>query len=816
MASRWTPEEDSLLREIYPHNLKATILEKIGKPWTVIHRRAIRLHLHRDKSLIDENRTKHSKPRCDSCSPEEAALLKEIYEHNSKEYTLSRFKPYGRSWQSIRRYAKFMGLDRDIEIVRKEMLEASQKGANTIKWPENETALLKSIYASETKKNIMASLPGRTWRAIREHAIGLGLRRNEDIIIRERNEANQKTIKSRYGVDYSTQLRTMQKKSRQTNLELRGVEYPSQSAEVREKVRQAVQKEYGVDNMFQSEEIKEKSRETMTKKHGKPNPMQVPEIRERAFNTAKENGLLPASDKELVFYEFLKQVDPLNEHHVFHPVAHHVIDFYSPQYDIWIQFDGDYWHGRHFVESDNPQSQNIKKKMENDAYQNKTIPNLVRFWESDIDKLIQNKSVVEYVRDYLEAKKNNGIVPCYQYRRKMSHKDEDLKRLPFDPHGLKASNFDLQKESLNPEITEFIKKYEWFGKIGNTPRWCFTARYKGHLAGAVLINEPNAYSNLLKEKHEDPLQWNSSSPEALIQRGASSSWAPKNLSSRLIRFACKWMVTHTKKRAFVCYADPKAQEIGIVYQACNFEYLGSNFGTRILLRHPFISSGIPFPEQSLRRTSSFRRWCRENNIALCPSWFQENGFKKLSAIPEEIKTSWYAWVRQKVQESEKIPTERKHKYILVLGKDKREQRYLDSLKTYKTKPYPKQNVLPYVPLPPLPPLRKKKFQPSRRTPEKIGFIINNYDHMTQKELATAIGETKRWVDAQIRMLVKDGKLATKHGIGSTKSRKDPEKISYIITNYGKMTREEMARSLDETARWVKRQINNLRNGTLVT
>jgi hypothetical protein len=38
------------------------------------------------------------------------------------------------------------------------------------------------------------------------------------------------------------------------------------------------------------------------------------------------------------------------------------------------------------------------------------------------------------------------------------------------------------------------------------------------------------------------------------------------------------MVKNTDKRVFSGYSDPKANEVGIIYQACNFEYLGNNFG----------------------------------------------------------------------------------------------------------------------------------------------------------------------------------------------------------------------------------------------
>ena len=67
--------------------------------------------------------------------------------------------------------------------------------------------------------------------------------------------------------------------------------------------------------------------------------------------------------------------------------------------------------------------------------------------------------------------------------------------------------------------------------------------------------------------------------EKLISRGACISWAPKNLGSWLIMNSIKHMVKHTEFRVFSAYSDPEAKELGTIYQACNFIYLGQKSGT---------------------------------------------------------------------------------------------------------------------------------------------------------------------------------------------------------------------------------------------
>lgn len=815
MAPKWMPEEDAVLKNIYENNSKAIILSTINKPWTTICRRARRLNLHRAKHLIDEDRKIRKGPPKDSCSPEEKALLQEIFEHNSKSFILSKFKPYNRSWQSICRFAKMLGLKRDRELFLQEMAKASQKGADSIKWPQNEIDILKKIYTSNNKNEIMNQLPNRSWLSIRQMAIKLGLKRDDKIIKNERMVNTKKNMLANYGVEYSTQLDSMKEKTQQTNLKKYGVEYPAQSSKIQEKIKKVIQEKYDVDNVFQSEEIKEKIKKILIKKYGITNPLknkkilekiyqtnnekygaknlfqrvdlvqngmlkkygykspqQVPEIKEKTAETnIKEYGFItpaknekvkqktentnldkygfktpfqneevkkriietnlkrygvtnPAkleeiqkrikktnlkkfgiecllelkeirdkgiavikknksfnkSDEELKFWKYLKEFDPKTENHVEHPEIGHIIDFYMPKYDLWIQYDGVYWHGKIHRTNITRQALKIAKTIKRDEFQNKNIPNLIRFWSDHVLDSIENGTVLNLIKTKIQQKNSSQ---SFQYQRKLEWFEQDKKQLNFDISQLSAKHFTLTNEPLTEEIIKFIKKYEWLGTIGAYPKWCFTARYSNILGGVVLINEPNAYSKILGK--------NTNKYEALIQRGATASWTPKNLGSRLIMYACNYMINNTNKRAFVGYGDPRANEIGTIYQACNFDYLGKSFGSSYLFKHPKIKDGNVFSSQYLKRTSSFKKWCKKNQIKPLREWFKENKIKDINTIPAEIKNKWYDYNRKILKESIRIKVDKKHKYVLIIGKTKYEKKLLNSLKTYKTYPYPKTN-----------------------------------------------------------------------------------------------------------------------------
>ncbi len=276
------------------------------------------------------------------------------------------------------------------------------------------------------------------------------------------------------------------------------------------------------------------------------------------------------------------------------------------------------------------------------------------------------------------------MTTSHQYKLRQDTLKEDLSCLDFDPSTVTPKDFKLSYEEYSEEIGLFIKRYEWLGTVGVYPKWVFTARYRSILCGVVLFNEPNAYSKVLGE--DTPIY------EALIQRGACISWSPKGLASKLIMFGCRYLVKATQKRCFVGYSDSEAGEIGTIYQACNFEFLGSKFGASTLYTHPEFKNGNPFSSQVLRRTSTLRWWAKRNNILMEKSWLKDNGFKDLSAIPEDVKNKWRDWQKRIVSESTPVKQSKKGKYVYVLGRTKIEQKNLNKLKTYKPKPYPKRTV----------------------------------------------------------------------------------------------------------------------------
>lgn len=532
----WSEEEDQLLREMYPSKSKTEILKNLPKrKWRYIRNRADKLGLVRDSSLVYSE-------RASSWSSEEVAYLRNNYANAPKEEILSHIK--NKSWGSIKAVASRHKLVRDCDSILKDKVR--NKTASRPLWTEEEDLVIKEMYHSSSKEDILNSLPKRSWKSIRARALKLNIKRDSKKIKSEAQEKLKETnlkkykvdnlfkdpsfqkkirksFKDKYQVDYPMQLEESKNKVKKNNLEKYGVEHYSQTEEFKNKVKKTsldkygvgnytqtkecqdkisktTEERYGVSNVFKSEEIKNKIKKTNLNKYGVENytlteeykektkksnldkygvshpmkseeikskvvetnlgkygvdhPMKIDsvkdklknvfidkygvtnpamlaevkerikvtnlekygveyslqnkEVREKGYQTAKERGSFTKSNSEMVFYDILKRnIDPDIRSQELHTSSGYVIDYYSPKYDLWIQYDGTYWHGKGRslkdikakadAEGKSSRYYGVYKNMLNDTKQNKMIKNLKRFWDDEVIEEIEKGTIVDFI-----------------------------------------------------------------------------------------------------------------------------------------------------------------------------------------------------------------------------------------------------------------------------------------------------------------------------------------------------------------------------------------------------------------------------------
>ena len=284
---------------------------------------------------------------------------------------------------------------------------------------------------------------------------------------------------------------------------------------------------------------------------------------------------------------------------------------------------------------------------------------------------------------------------CWQAYISEVNRDEDLAAagLTEEEAGkLRTSDFVFEyvssdQKELCKEVKEFIERHEWLAKLPNRPTHRFTARLKknGTLAGTIIMATPNAFSNLLGKENKDK--------EKLISRGACISWGPKNLGSWLIMSSLRWMAENTDFRYFTAYSDPEAKELGTIYQACNFLYLGQTSGTSKQYLDPAHPEKGWFSDREFRKKSKYQRYAAAIGIDK-DTW--KGYMKKYSPnwdiIPADVKAKIKAEEKKYRDSCKSRPVPAKHKYVYILGASPGETKYYKRL--FK-KLNPKKVDLPY-------------------------------------------------------------------------------------------------------------------------
>jgi len=275
---------------------------------------------------------------------------------------------------------------------------------------------------------------------------------------------------------------------------------------------------------------------------------------------------------------------------------------------------------------------------------------------------------------------------CWQYDIRVKNFDDDLKEAGFTKEyveNLRVSDFvfvSVEDKKERQELKKFIERHEWLGNLSQYTTHWFACYHKEIIAGVILFNMPNAFSKIIGENTKDL--------ERLISRGACISWSPKNLASSFLMWCIKWMVNNTQYRLFTAYSDPTAKELGTIYQACNFYYMGQKFGTTTRYINPY--TGKVVSDRYFRQKTAYRKFAKELGIEWQKDWHHNTGMNWHN-VPDEIEKKLRDYSKYKQSVSEKITMPPKHKYAYVLGNNRRETRKLRRIfeKRNKTYEYPK-------------------------------------------------------------------------------------------------------------------------------
>ena len=185
-------------------------------------------------------------------------------------------------------------------------------------------------------------------------------------------EKSKQTCLEKYGVTNGGGSKQALEKIKETNLKRRGVEYVFQDKDIREKMRESLIKKYGVDHNLKSKEIQEIIKQTNLKLYGCENPIQNEAIIQKGIDTKRKNHTFNVSKPEEELYLYIKEKIPsvIRQYQDYryswsdklNRIHHYLCDFYIPELDLFIEFNGFPCHGPHSYNPDSKEDQELVEK----------------------------------------------------------------------------------------------------------------------------------------------------------------------------------------------------------------------------------------------------------------------------------------------------------------------------------------------------------------------------------------------------------------------------------------------------------------------
>ncbi|EFH87001.1 SANT/Myb domain-containing protein [Ktedonobacter racemifer] len=216
-GSKWTEEEDALIRKLYPTTDAAEILKRLpGRTWRSILIRASKLRVTRELKnvtnpvVIGEG---HTKGRID-WTEQENAVIREKYPLADPLEILELLP--GRTWNGVTKHASKLGVLREVRGVQSRVRMETETQTTGISnkaglvWSEEDDATLREMFNTTDPIEVLKALPGRTWVGINHRADRIGIaRRGQAKLPQEVTNAGRVRVRLSWTEEENAVLRQM-------------------------------------------------------------------------------------------------------------------------------------------------------------------------------------------------------------------------------------------------------------------------------------------------------------------------------------------------------------------------------------------------------------------------------------------------------------------------------------------------------------------------------------------------------------------------------------------------------------------------------
>ncbi len=202
-------------------------------------------------------------------------------------------------------------------------------------------------------------------------------------------------------------------------------------------------------------------------------------------------------------------------------------------------------------------------------------------------------------------------------RREAESSDADMFGNWWQGINVSINNADVRDVSYET-AKAIIEKYEWLECMPAVVWYNYGIFFDG-CCGGVVCYGPEYSENLGKVARETGRKcadWSKYGYEGkmiLLSRGACTFWAHPHSGSKLIRESMKLLPAKYEVVTSTC--DPAAGEVGTIYQACGFDYVGSMRDNRDTVKSRYMDRDGWLIDGKIVGSRSIRQRCGSTKAA---------------------------------------------------------------------------------------------------------------------------------------------------------------------------------------------------------
>lgn len=165
---------------------------------------------------------------------------------------------------------------------------------------------------------------------------------------------------------------------------------------------------------------------------------------------------------------------------------------------------------------------------------------------------------------------HSKVTTCWQKQVRDKYSSEGLPPVP----ALNTRKAIIRRVSRKL-ASQIILKYEWLGTMAPTG-YHYGIFFGNYCAGVCCYGAGGATGGV-----NSHMPFGIDRNElATLARGACVHWAPGGANSKLVSFSLRLLAKDTRCKVAIAYSDTDAGEIGTIYQASNWVYIGLGASTK--------------------------------------------------------------------------------------------------------------------------------------------------------------------------------------------------------------------------------------------